>query len=81
MDPYVHTLIATGLILGAYFLGKYLESDKIVETVVSQLLDKLERDGYIAVEEDKDGEKELILISQIVVESIKEASKEWKKTS
>jgi DNA-binding PadR family transcriptional regulator len=44
--------------------------------MIEALLDKLERDGFIAVEEDNKGEKELIPVSEIVAKSVKKAVKE-----
>lgn len=78
MDPYIHTLIAVGSLFGAYCLGRYLSAAKNIDAIISTIINKLERDGFVAVEKNKDsGEKELIPISQIVAKSIKEASKEW----
>ena len=80
MDPFIHTLIAVGSLLCAYYLGRFLykKEGRDIDDIVSVLLDKLERDGFIAVDEDKDsGEKELIPISEIIVKTLKEAKKEW----
>ena len=79
MDPITHTLIAVGSLFGAYYLGRILRKieGRDVDDVISALLEKLERDGFVAVEKDKDGEKELIPISEIIVKTLKEAKKEW----
>ena len=80
MDPITHTLIAVGSLFGAYYLGRFLykKEGRDIDDIVSALLDKLERDGFIVVKEDKDsGEKELIPISEIIVKTLKEAKKEW----
>ena len=80
MDPFIHTLIAVGSLFGAYYLGQFLykKEGRDVDDIVSTILDKLERDGFIVVKEDKDsGEKELIPISEIIVKTLKEAKKEW----
>jgi DNA-binding PadR family transcriptional regulator len=80
MDPITHTLIAVGSLFGAYYLGRFLRKieGRDIDDIVSALLDKLERDGFIVVKEDKDsGEKELIPISEIIVKTLKEAKKEW----
>jgi len=77
MDPFIHTLIAVGSLFGAYYLGQFLykKEGRDVDDIVSTILDKLERDGFVAVEKDEDsGEKELIPISEIVAKSIKEAN-------
>ena len=78
MDPFIHTLIAVGSLLCAYYLGRHLGAGKNIDKIICQILDKLERDGFIVVKEDKDsGEKELIPISEIIVRTLKEAKKEW----
>ena len=37
------------------------------------MLDKLEHDGFIAVKKDKDGEKDLIPISEIIAKATRDA--------
>ena len=77
MDPITHTLIAVGSLFGAYYLGRVLRKieGRDVDDVISALLEKLERDGFVAVEKDEaSGEKELITISEVVAKSIKEAN-------
>ena len=77
MDPITHTLIAVGSLFGAYYLGRFLykKEDGDIDDMISALLEKLERDGFVAVEKDEDsGEKELIPISEVVAKSIKEAN-------
>ena len=83
MDPITHTLIAVGSLFGAFYLGQFLyrREDEDVDDIVSAILEKLERDGFVAVEKDESsGEKELIPISEVVAKSIKEAKEVlWKK--
>jgi len=84
MDPITHTLIAVGSLFGAYYLGRFLykKEGKDIDDVISALLEKLERDGFVAVEKDEDsGEKELIPISEVVAKSIEEAKKYYGKRS
>ena len=60
MDPTIHTIIV-GLVIGlAYHAGRYFGNKKVFEDAISTCLDKLERDGYLAVKKDKDGEKEWV---------------------
>ena len=66
MDSLTHTIIAVGLLAIAYYLGAYLESKRFVTRSVAHMLDKLERDGYIVTKTDKDGEKELVTISEVL---------------
>ena len=77
MDPIIHTLIAVGSLFGAYYLGRffYKKEGIDIDDVGSAILEKLERDGFVAVEKDEaSGEKELITISEVVAKSIKEAN-------
>ena len=77
MVPIIHTLIGVGSLFGAYYLGRffYKKEGKDIDDVVSAIFEKLERDGFVAVEKDEDsGEKELIPISEVVAKSIKEAN-------
>ena len=66
MDTLTHTIIAVGLIASAYYLGAYLKSKSIVEDVVGNMFDKLEKDGFIVTKTDKDGDKELVTISEVL---------------
>ena len=83
MDPIIHTLIVVGSLFGAFYLGRFLykREDGDVDDIISAILEKLERDGFVAVEKDEaSGEKELIPISEVVAKSIKEAKEVlWKK--
>ena len=73
LNEYTHTLLAVGLMIGAYLLGRYLESRAIVENAIGSTLESLERGGFIRTTTDKDGDKELIPISEIVAETVKDA--------
>ena len=77
MDPIIHTLIVVGSLFCAFHLGRFLyrRKGRDIDDIVSAILEKLERDGFVAVEKDEDsGEKELIPISEVVAKSIKEAN-------
>jgi DNA-binding PadR family transcriptional regulator len=62
---------------GAYMLGKYFESrnitEKLHEEVVTHMLEMLEREGFIKSSIDKDGDKELVPISEIMAKAIRDA--------
>ena len=73
MNPFIHTLIAAGSLFCAYCWGRFLYKKEGLDDIISAIIDKLERDGFVAVEKDEaSGEKELIPISEIVAKSIKE---------
>ena len=73
MDPVTHTLIATGCMLGAFFLGKMMTVKSVSTYLITSMLDKLELDGYIITEIDKDGEKELVPVSEVIANAVREA--------
>ena len=74
MDTLTYTIIAVGSLSASYYLGAYLKSKSIFEEVVGSMLDKLEKDGFIATKLDKDGDKELILISEVIAKTLKKSS-------
>ena len=65
MDATTHTLIAVGMLMAAYYMGRYFSKRSILEEIVTSMLDNLERDGYISVKTDVAGEKELIKIEDL----------------
>ena len=73
MDPVTHTLIATGCMVGAFFLGKMITVKSVSTYLLTSMLDRLEHDGYIMTEMDKDGEKEIVPISEIIANAVREA--------
>ena len=75
MDPYIHTLIAVGCMVSCYYAAYFLAKKNSFEPIVSGLLDKLESDGFINTKLDKDGDKELILISEIVAKTLQDKYK------
>ena len=73
MDPTLHTIIAVGSLFGAYHLGKFLTHRSLFDEIATKMLEKLEHDGFIAVKKDKDGEKDLIPISEIIAKATRDA--------
>ena len=65
MDVYLHTALAMGAIGAAYYAGNYFQ-DAAVEDIVGSMLETLESEGYIKTKMDKDGDKELILIEDVI---------------
>jgi hypothetical protein len=74
MDAYLHTALAVGAIAAAYYAGRWSINDKI-ELVIGTMLDTLEKEGFVATVLDKDGDKELVTISELVANAVKEAKK------
>ena len=65
MDMYTHTLLAVGCLAVAYYGGVLSSRSKAMEFVVANMLQKLEDEGFIRTKLDRDGEKEIIPISEI----------------
>ena len=78
MDPILHAIIAVGCMAGCYYAGHFLGIKRSFEPIVSGLLDKLEADGYIYTTTDKDGDKELIPISEVVAKTLRDSVKSSK---
>ena len=78
MDTLTHTIIAVGSLSASYYLGAYLKSKSIFEDVVGNMFDKLEKDGFIVTKTDKDGDKELVTISEVLATFNKAAIKKDK---
>ena len=74
MDVLTHTLIAVACIAGAFYIGRWTARNDLTD-VIETLLSKLEMDGYIATKTDENGEKELVLISDIIAKTVNETNK------
>ena len=70
MDATLHTLITVGSLALFYFLGKNFGKRAITEEAVDYVLHMLEKEGFIRTAIDKDGDKELIPISEIVADAV-----------
>ena len=73
MNVYLHTIVAVLPMIAAYLAGKHWGRESFVEDVIGSILEKLDKDGFIRTETDKDGEIELIRISEVVAKSLREA--------
>ena len=73
LNEYTHTLLAIGCLYGTYFLGGCLKSKKAVEDVVGITLESLKKEGLILTKEDKNGEVDIIPISEIIAKATRDA--------
>ena len=73
MNIYIHTIVATLPICFAYLVGRYWGREALVENIVNNLISKLDKDGFITTATDKDGDIELVPISEVVAKSLREA--------
>ena len=72
-------MLAIGCIAGAYYIGKYVSGKNMIENVIANLLETLEKDGFIATGLDRDGDKELIPVSELIAKAVRESKKLTKK--
>ena len=74
MDPLFHTLLAVGCMLGSFYFGRYLAEKECFEPICGGLLDKLDADGFIYTVVDKDGQKELVPVSEVVAKALRDTN-------
>lgn len=72
-DPILLTVITTTVLATFYYAGRYLAKRSLIENIIENVLESLEKDGLIATRTDKDGEKEIIPISDIIAKAVKDA--------
>ena len=77
MDPITHTALAVGSLLVFFFVGEWIggkkKTDDVLEKTVALTIETLERDGFIRTEIDKDGDVEVIRISELITDAGKDA--------
>ena len=75
MDVLTHTILAVGSLAGFFFFGEWFGKKKgtegLAEDMVDATITMLEKDGLIRIETDKDGEKEIVPISQIITDALR----------
>jgi|TARA_R110000824_G_scaffold23819_1_gene84658 hypothetical protein len=72
-DPILLTVITTTVLATFYYAGRYLAKRSLAESLIENVLESLEKDGLIATRTDKDGEKEIIPISDVIAKAVKDA--------
>ena len=73
MNVYLHTIISILLIFIAYLIGTGRGRESFVHDIVSNFISTLDKNGFVRLEPNEDGELELIPISEVVAESLREA--------
>ena len=73
MNVYLHAVIAILPIFIAYWVGRTWGREAFVENMLSDFISKLSKDGFIRTTKDKNGELELVPISEIVAKSLRDA--------
>ena len=75
IDVYTHTVVAIACLAGCYYWGRLLAKREILSEVVDTTLEKLEKEGFVRMEIDEDGDKSLVLISEIENKIVNEVEK------
>ena len=75
MNVYLHTIIAILPIFIAYWIGTGRGRETFVNEIISNFLSTLDKEGFVRTEPNEDGELEIIPISEVVAESLREAKK------
>jgi|TARA_B100001758_G_C18347026_1_gene577615 hypothetical protein len=79
MNPITYALITLICMIASFYFAKYFTVKSYFEDIVTNTLDRLESEGFILTKTDKDGEKELIPVSEAIVAAVNEIKKEVKK--
>ena len=79
MNPITYDLITLICMIASFYFAKYFTVKSYFEDIVTNTLDRLESEGFILTKTDKDGEKELIPVSEAIVAAVNEIKKEVKK--
>jgi len=72
-DPLILTIVTTIVLATFYYAGRYLAKRSLVENIIENVLESLEKDGLIATRTDKNGEKDIIPISDVIAKAVKDA--------
>ena len=72
MDVYTHTALVVACMVIPYYVGRFLSKRSMMETIVESMLDNLERDDLIRTKRDKNGEKYIIQVSEIVAKAMRD---------
>ena len=79
MNPITYALITLICMIASFYFAKYFTVKSYFEDIVTNTLDRLESEGFILTKTDKDGEKELIPVSEAIVAAVNEIMKQVKK--
>ena len=78
MDTYIHTILRQDALL-PHTMREIRFRKNMIEDIVSTMLETLEKEGFIATAIDKDGDKELIPVSELIAKALRESKKMTKK--
>ena len=73
MDVYTHTALVIACMVIPYYVGRFLSKRSMMENIVESLLDNLEKDDLIRTKKDKNGEKDIIPVSELIAKALRDA--------
>ena len=73
----VNALLAVGCVGSAFFVGSYVTYHRVIDRIVDDLLDRLEKDGFLRMEIDEDGDRDIVPIAEIEKRAVQSLSKKW----
>ena len=65
MDALTHTLLATACLALAFYAGVYLSRREAMRKIPDFVLRELERDGFLCIEIDSDGDECLVSVETL----------------
>ena len=65
MDTLTHTLLATACLALAFYVGVYLSRREAMRKIPDFVLRELERDGFLCIEIDSDGDECLVSVETL----------------
>ena len=65
MDALTHTLLATACLALAFYVGVYLSHREAMRKIPGLVLRELERDGFLCIEIDSDGDECLVSVETL----------------
>jgi len=67
-------VIITVVMASCYYLGYFLSTRNALVSIVPAMLDLLEREGFIITELDEDGDKDLVPVSSVIAEALRDVN-------
>ncbi len=67
-------VIITVVMASCYYLGYFLSTRNALDSIVPAMLDLLEREGFIITELDEDGDKDLVPVSSVIAEALRDVN-------
>ena len=72
MVVYTNTALVVACMVIPYYVVWFLSKRSMMETIVESMLDNLDRDDLIRTKRDKNCEKDIIPVSEIVAKALRD---------